>query len=281
MWQGLAQSRCRCGRDWPSPGADVAGISPSLACVFCSTVSAANLSGPLLAQHCSLQLTIFANKPRGICEARPRRQPPHRTCCRLLLCAARVTAVSRMLRWSSVSRSAVRTRLESSRHRPTRGRARLRWSHFLPFAQWPFRPMRCAGAAHSRLCSLSGRSGCSGPRRSSSRCVSASLTTYPSPPCPPPLTHTHAPCPVRRSRSRWRSFGHARAVEQWNGRSRRARLIRAARSRAHAAGAVERGAAGARELGGGAWVCAPVTHGGRSGRLLGRCDYPTYSMVSS
>jgi hypothetical protein len=117
-----------------------------------------------------------------------------------------------------------------------------------------------------------GRSGCSGPRRSSSRCVSASLTTYP----PPPHTHTHAPCPVRRSRSRWRSFGHARAVEQWNGRSRRARLIRAARSRAHAARAVERGAAGARELGSGAWVCAPITHGGCSGRLLGRCDYPWY-----
>ena len=28
MWQGCAQSRCRCGRDAPSPGADVAGVNP-------------------------------------------------------------------------------------------------------------------------------------------------------------------------------------------------------------------------------------------------------------
>jgi hypothetical protein len=28
MWQGRAQSRCRCGRGEPSPGADVAGASP-------------------------------------------------------------------------------------------------------------------------------------------------------------------------------------------------------------------------------------------------------------
>ena len=31
MWQGSAQSRCRCGRGEPSPGADVAGVSPVLA----------------------------------------------------------------------------------------------------------------------------------------------------------------------------------------------------------------------------------------------------------
>ena len=29
MWQGRAQSRCRCGSDIPSPGADVAAIFPS------------------------------------------------------------------------------------------------------------------------------------------------------------------------------------------------------------------------------------------------------------
>jgi hypothetical protein len=28
MWQGCAQSRCRCGRGEPSPGADVAATSP-------------------------------------------------------------------------------------------------------------------------------------------------------------------------------------------------------------------------------------------------------------
>jgi hypothetical protein len=28
VWQGRAQSRCRCGRGEPSPGADVAGVSP-------------------------------------------------------------------------------------------------------------------------------------------------------------------------------------------------------------------------------------------------------------
>jgi NADPH:quinone reductase-like Zn-dependent oxidoreductase len=28
MWQAAAQSRCRCGRRQPSPGADVAGGSP-------------------------------------------------------------------------------------------------------------------------------------------------------------------------------------------------------------------------------------------------------------
>ena len=29
MWEGWAQSRCRCGRDGPSPGADVGGCAPS------------------------------------------------------------------------------------------------------------------------------------------------------------------------------------------------------------------------------------------------------------
>jgi hypothetical protein len=29
MWRGLGQSRCRCGGGWVSPGADVAGVSPS------------------------------------------------------------------------------------------------------------------------------------------------------------------------------------------------------------------------------------------------------------
>ena len=28
MWEGQAQSRCRCGRDGPSPGADVGGMGP-------------------------------------------------------------------------------------------------------------------------------------------------------------------------------------------------------------------------------------------------------------
>ena len=28
MWEGWAQSRRRCGRGVPSPGADVAGVSP-------------------------------------------------------------------------------------------------------------------------------------------------------------------------------------------------------------------------------------------------------------
>jgi hypothetical protein len=27
MWQGFAQSRCRCGGGGPSPGADVAGLA--------------------------------------------------------------------------------------------------------------------------------------------------------------------------------------------------------------------------------------------------------------
>ena len=30
MWAGRAQSRCRCGRGEPGPGADVAGASPVL-----------------------------------------------------------------------------------------------------------------------------------------------------------------------------------------------------------------------------------------------------------
>jgi hypothetical protein len=28
MWEGRAQSRCRCGRGEPSPGADEGGVSP-------------------------------------------------------------------------------------------------------------------------------------------------------------------------------------------------------------------------------------------------------------
>jgi hypothetical protein len=28
MWQGRAQSRCRCGRGGPSPGADLSGAGP-------------------------------------------------------------------------------------------------------------------------------------------------------------------------------------------------------------------------------------------------------------